>query len=46
MMTEIKIVVAFEGGMIRKGHKKTFWRDENILSCGCKHLSKFVEMYT
>lgn len=29
-MTEIKMVVAFEGAMTRKGHKRTFWGDEKI----------------
>lgn len=29
-MTEIKMVVAFEGAMKRKGHKRTFWGDEKF----------------
>lgn len=30
-MAEIKIVVAFEKGMTRKEHERTFWGNENIL---------------
>lgn len=30
-MTEIKIVVAFKGGMTRKGQERTFWDVKNIL---------------